>query len=308
MSMHATATPDEMFVASRARRRREALIRFAFLASALVSVVISVLIVGSLVGEAWTFLSQVDLSQLWARGWFPRRGLYDIRTLFVGSLLTTAIAMVVATPLGLAAAVYLSEYAGSRARRIIKPTLEILAGIPSVVLGFFALTWISPNVVRSVFEGAAGFNLAAAGLGVGVLVTPLVASVTEDALKAVPRELREASYGLGARKVTTVVRVVFPAALSGIVAALIIAVSRAIGETMVVAIAAGASGGALFSVDVTQPGQTMTAAMARRRNGPGEGGELRLPESVLRRLPTVRDHAGPEHRGRAVRPQGPPGW
>ncbi len=260
--MEAPVTPDEVFVASRPRRRREALIHFAFLASALVSVVISVLIVGSLVGEAWTFISQVDLAALWARGWFPRRGLYDIRTIFVGSLLTTAIAMVVATPLGLAAAVYLSEYAGSRARRIIKPTLEILAGIPSVVLGFFALTWISPHVVRSVFEGAAGFNLAAAGLGVGVLVTPLVASVTEDALKAVPRELREASYGLGARKVTTVVRVVFPAAVSGIVAALIIAVSRAIGETMVVAIAAGASGGALFSVDVTQPGQTMTAAMA----------------------------------------------
>lgn len=252
------------------RRRKERVIRLAFLGAALTSVVVSTLIIASLAGEAWTFVSQVDLSALSADGWFPRRGQYDIRTIFVGSLLTTGIAMLVATPLGLGAAIYLSEYATSQARRILKPVLEILAGIPSVVLGFFALTWISPNIVQGLFTDAAGFNLAAAGIGVGILVTPLVASVTEDALKAVPHELREASYGLGARKMTTVLRVVFPAAVSGIVAALIISVSRAIGETMVVAIAAGASGGALFSLDVTQPGQTMTAAMASLATGTDE--------------------------------------
>lgn len=252
------------------RRRKERAIRWVFLGAALTSVVVSALIVTSLVGEAWTFVSQVDLWSLAADGWFPRRGQYDIRTLFVGSILTTAIAMLVAAPLGLGAAVYLSEYAGRRVRRVVKPILEILAGIPSVVLGFFALTWISPHIVQELFTDAAGFNLAAAGIGVGILVTPLVASVTEDALKAVPRELREAAYGLGARKVTTVLRVVFPAAVSGIVAALIIAISRAIGETMVIAIAAGASGGALFSVDVTQPGQTMTAAIASLATGTDE--------------------------------------
>jgi phosphate transport system permease protein len=162
----------------------------------------------------------------------------------------------------LGAAVYLSEYAGARTRRILKPILEILAGIPSVVLGFFALTWISPQIVQRLFSDAPGFNLMAAGIGVGILVTPLVASVAEDALKAVPNSLREASYGLGAKKSTTTIRVIFPAAVSGIVAGLILGVSRAIGETMVMAIAAGASGGALFTTDPRDAGQTMTAAMA----------------------------------------------
>jgi phosphate transport system permease protein len=146
-------------------------------------------------------------------------------------------------------------------RRVLKPILEILAGIPSVVLGYFALTWISPNLVQRIFE-AQVFNLLAAGIGVGVLVTPLVASVSEDALRAVPQTLREASYGLGARKATTVRRVVLPAGVSGIVASLILGVSRAIGETMVVAMAAGATGGGLLTANPLEPGITMTAAMA----------------------------------------------
>lgn len=252
------------------RRRKEGAIRAIFFAAAASTVLVSALIVVSLAREAWAFLSAVDLDQLSASGWFPRRGDFDVRTLFVGSLLTTGIAMLVATPLGLGAAVYLAEYAGDRVRRLLKPILEILAGIPSVVLGFFALTWISPNLVQRFFAGAAGFNLLAAGIGVGILVTPLVASIAEDALRAVPRSLREASYGLGARKISTTTRVVFPAAVSGIVAALIIAVSRAIGETMVVAIAAGASGGALFTVDPTDAGQTMTAAIASLATGTDE--------------------------------------
>lgn len=252
---------------SRRRRRKEAAIRAVFLGAAVTSILVSVLIVASLIGEAWSFISQVDPAKLLADGWFPRRGIYDVRTLFVGSLLVTGIAVLVAAPLGLGAAVYLAEYAPVGARKVIKPLLEILAGIPSVVLGFFALTWISPNLVQRFFSGSANFNLAAAGIGVGILVTPLLASIAEDALKAVPLSLREASYGLGARKRTTTARVVFPAAVSGIVAALIVAVSRAIGETMVVAIAAGASGGALFGLDPTQPGQTMTAAIASLATG-----------------------------------------
>jgi phosphate transport system permease protein len=166
-----------------------------------------------------------------------------------GTLLVTGIAMALAAPIGLASAIYLSEYAGPRARGLIKPILEILAGVPSVVLGFFALTFISPEVVQRFVPGAPSFNIAAAGLAVGVLTIPLIASISEDAMRAVPLSLREASYGLGAKRVTTSLRVVFPAAVSGIVAALILGASRAIGETMVVAIAAGASGGALFTVD-----------------------------------------------------------
>ncbi len=247
--------------------RKESVIRAAFLGTAALSIVISALIVLTLARETFTFVTQVDLSSLWSEGWFPRRDLYDIRTLFVGSVLVTLIGMLVAAPLGMGAAVFLAEYAKPKVRRVLKPILEILAGIPSVVLGFFALTWISPQIVQRMNEEAALFNLMAAGIGVGLLVTPLVASIAEDAMKAVPKALREASYGMGARKVTTSIRVVIPASVSGLVAAFIIGISRAIGETMVVAIAAGASGGSLFSMNVFDRGQTMTAAMASMAGG-----------------------------------------
>ena len=236
--------------------------RRLFSGAAVTSVLISLLIVASLAGEAWSFLSSVDLSSLWDLGWFPRRDMFDIKTVLTGTLLIAAIAMLVATPLGLGAAIYLSEYARPRARRWLKPVLEVLAGIPSVVLGYFALTWISPNIVQRLNPHAGAFSMVAAGIGVGILVTPLVASVTEDAMRAVPHALREASYGLGAKKATTVTRIVFPAAASGIMASLILGVSRAIGETMVVAMAAGAVGGSLFELNVFEPGQTMTAAMS----------------------------------------------
>jgi phosphate transport system permease protein len=236
--------------------------RRLFLGGAAASILVSVAIVVSLLGEAYTFVANVDLAQLYGIGWFPRRGVYDLRTILAGTLLVTGIAMLVAGPLGLGAAIYLSEYANPRVRRLLKPTLEVLAGIPSVVLGFFALTWISPQVIQRIWEDAAGFNMGAAGLGVGILIIPLVASISEDALRAVPGSLREASYGLGASRMLTSLRVVVPAAVSGIVASLIVAVSRAIGETMVVAIAAGATGGSIFTLDPSKPGQTMTAAMA----------------------------------------------
>jgi phosphate transport system permease protein len=257
----------EQLQGSAARRRKEAVIRGIFVSTAAVSVVISAAIVLSLVGEAFRFVREVDLGALWSAGWFPRRGLYDVKTVFVGTLLVTGIAMLVAGPLGLAAAIYLSEYAQPRIRRLLKPILEILAGIPSVVLGFFALTWISPQIVQRFFDGAAAFNIGAAGIAVGILVTPLVASIAEDALRSVPMALREASYGIGATKRVTTTKIVLPAAVSGIVAAFIIGISRAIGETMIVAIAAGATGGGLFSVDPLQPGQTMTAAMTALATG-----------------------------------------
>jgi len=249
------------------RRRRNSRVRGVFFVMASLSIVISVLIIVSLIGEAWRFISQVDPGTLWTDGWFPRRDRFDLKTLFVGTVMVALIAMVIAAPIGLGAAVYLSEYASPRVRRVLKPILEILAGIPSVVLGFFALTFIAPDVIRRIFPEASQLNLLSAAIGVGILTIPLVASVSEDAMRSVPHALREGAYGMGARKMTVVVRVVIPAAISGLVAAFILAISRAIGETMVVLIAAGGGGGALFSVNPLDQGLTMTAAMATQARG-----------------------------------------
>lgn len=251
-----------------ARRRQDRLARWLFRTAALTTFLITLLIIGTLVFDAFDYASKLadtdgGLGSLFDIGWFPRRGIFDIGTLVVGTLIVTSIAMLVAVPLGLGAAIYLSEYANPRLRRTVKPIIEILAGIPSVVLGYFAIAYINPNLIAKLFSGANGaFTLAAAGVAVGILTIPIIASVTEDALRAVPMALREASFGLGGKRSQTTFRIVFPAAISGIVAALILGVSRAVGETMVVAIAAGATGGGLFSTDPLQPGQTMTAAMA----------------------------------------------
>jgi phosphate transport system permease protein len=259
--------PGSRLVGSARRRRSERVVRLVLTSSGLVSIGVSVAIVLSLAYEAYLFLTSIDLSQLVAPGWFPRRGMFDLLTLFLGTAMVAGIAMLVAAPTGLAAAIYLSEYASPRTRRAVKPVLEILAGVPSVVLGFFALTFISPNVVQAIFPTAQGFSFMAAALGVGILTIPLIASISEDAMRAVPQSLREASYGLGARRITTTFRVVVPAAISGIMAALILAVSRTIGETMVVAVAAGATGGSLRTIDPLGPGQTLTAAMASLATG-----------------------------------------
>jgi len=175
----------------------------------------------------------------------------------------------VAAPLGLGAAVYLSEYARPRVRSFLKPIIEVLAGIPSVVVAVFALNWIAPEIVGTLFgeEAGRGGSMMAAGIGVGILTIPLVASVSEDAMRAVPNSLREASVGLGARRMATTVRVVLPAAVSGVVAAMILAVSRAIGETMVVFIAGGAADTARFTTDPLDGSLTMTAAMASLATG-----------------------------------------
>lgn len=239
-----------------------------FRIGALTTLVVTLLIIATLVVDAWEFVSKLadsddGLGALNQLGWFPRRGMFDIATLVIGTLIVTAIAMLVAVPLGLGAAIYLAEYARPKLRRAVKPIIEVLAGIPSVVLGYFAIAFINPQLIVNLFSGAnKAFTLAAAGIGVGILTIPIIASVAEDALRAVPGSLREASYGLGAERLQTTFRVVFPAAISGVVAALILGISRAIGETMVVAIAAGAVGGGLRSWDPLEPGQTMTAAMA----------------------------------------------
>ncbi|HEX8581933.1 MAG TPA: phosphate ABC transporter permease subunit PstC, partial [Acidimicrobiales bacterium] len=241
----------------RRRLRRERVVRRALAGAAAVSLVVSALIVWTHVSKAVAFLAEVDPADLWSGGWFPRRSEFDLRPLVTGTLLTSGIAMLVAAPLGLGAAVYLSEYAPPGVRRALKPALEILAGIPSVVLGFFALNVVNPELVQRVFGDADRQNLLAAGIGVGILCVPIVASISEDALRAVPRSLREAAYGLGSRRAAVSARVVVPAAVSGIVAAFVIAVSRAIGETLVVTLAAGASNGSALVLDPREPGLTM---------------------------------------------------
>jgi phosphate transport system permease protein len=247
---------------TRRRRRTDAAVRWLFMAAALSSVAVSVLIVVTLVREAATFMARVEWHRVWTDGWFPRRGMYDVKTLVVGSLMVTGVGMAVAVPVGLGTAVYLAEVASARTRRWLKPTIEMIAGVPSVVIGFFVLTFLAPEIVQRIWSAAPQQTLLAAGLGVGVLLVPLVASVADDALRAVPTSLREASYAVGATRASTVVRVVAPAAVSGLVAALILAVSRALGETMVVYIAGGRSGGSLFEASPLRPGLTMTAGMA----------------------------------------------
>ena len=269
----------------RGRRRRDSAARWVFRTAAATTLLVTLLIIVTLVFDAWTFLRNLSgtedgLGALTDIGWFPRRGMFDISTLIVGTLIVTGIAMLGAVPLGIGAAVYLAEYARPGARRFFKPIIELLAGIPSVVLGYFAITFINPELVVRIFSGAnKAFTLAAAGIGVGILTIPIIASVAEDALRAVPLSLREASYGLGAERMQTTFRVVFPAAISGIVAALILGISRAIGETMVVAIAAGAVGGGLFRLTPLEPGQTMTAAMAALGFGSDQvaGDDLAFP-------------------------------
>jgi phosphate transport system permease protein len=264
--MSATATRQpitlELMGGSKRRHRKERLVRILFLSAAVLGLVISIAIVLALVEQAISWLFDIQLGWLWAEGWFPRANEFDVLTILAGTVMVAVIAMLVATPLGLGAAAYLSEYATPRTRRTLKPILETLASVPSVVLGYFALQVINPDLVRKLFASAGTFNYLTAGLAVGILTIPLVASVAEDAMHAVPNALREGAYGIGARRMTVTLRVVFPAAVSGIVAALILGFSRAVGETMVVAIAAGATGGSSRSFNPLDGGQTMTGAIS----------------------------------------------
>ena len=256
-----TISAEELQTAS-GRRLRSSLARWMFLLASAVTILISGLIIWTIASEAWTFASQVAADQLQTIGWFPRRGMFDIGTLILNSAQIAIVSMIVAVPSGLGAAIYLSEYAHPRVRRIMKPTLELLASVPSVVLGVFAISFITPVVLSKFFDEINFFNKLAAGIGVGLLVIPLIASISEDALRAVPRDLREASAGLGARKATTAIRVVIPAALSGLMAAIIVGFSRAIGETMVVTIASGGGDTSLFETSIKESGGTVTSAMA----------------------------------------------
>ncbi|HEY6972761.1 MAG TPA: phosphate ABC transporter permease subunit PstC [Nitrospiraceae bacterium] len=227
--------------------------------AALTSVAITVGIVGVLVYESLTFFRDVSLFDfLTDRQWTPlfSEPHYGIMSLVSGTLVTTSIALLVAIPMGSLVAIYLSEYARPNVREIVKPALELLSAVPTVVYGYFALLFVTP-ALQKVWPGLPGFNMLSAGLVIGIMIVPYVSSVSEDAMRAVPVYLREGAYALGATRMQTAIRVVFPSALSGIAAAYVLGVSRAIGETMVVAIAAGMQ--PTLTWNPLEPAATMTA-------------------------------------------------
>jgi phosphate transport system permease protein len=239
--------------------RRERVIEALLFLAAALGVVTTIGIVFVLLFQTVEFFRLVSpieflTGTVWSASIEPFR--WGIVPLVGGTLLVAVIALIVAIPLGLLAAVYLAEYASMRTRNLIKPILETIAGIPTIVLGFFAINFLTPVVLKPLF-GVGTFNALSAGLMVGLLVTPVIASLSEDAMRAVPRGLREGAFAMGATKWEVVRKVVFPAALSGIMASIILAMSRAIGETMIVVIAGGTN--PQLSIDPRDSIQTMTA-------------------------------------------------
>lgn len=251
------------------RRWNETVIQALLFFSGFFSIFTTLGIVYELGKEALLFfqMPEVNIIQsLFITEWQPHTGKFGIWPLVTATLMTTIIAMSIAIPLGLGVAIYLSEYATPKTRNILKPILEVLAGIPTIVYGFFALTFMTP-LLRTIFgrDVVEIYNTASAGLVMGILILPLISSMTEDALSAVPRSLREAAYGMGGTRFEVALQVVLPAALSGIAAAIIIGVSRAIGETMIVAVAAGA--GPKFTFNPFQGAETITGHIVRISSG-----------------------------------------
>lgn len=253
------------------RRSRwgEAIIQGLLFFSGFFSIFITLGIVYELGKEALLFFQMpgVDLlATITTTEWKPHVNKFGIWPLFNSTMMTTLIAMTIAIPLGMGVAVYLSEYATPRVRSTLKPILEVLAGIPTIVYGYFALTFMTP-ILREIFgkDVVQIYNTGSAGLVMGILILPLITSMTEDALSAVPRSLREAAYGVGATKLEVALQIVVPAALSGIAAAIIVGISRAIGETMIVAVAAGAGPNFTFSPFVGA--ETITGHIVRISGG-----------------------------------------
>ena len=264
-------TDDEIsraLLTTTSSRLSERLIGAFLAACGLLSVLTTVGIVYILFQEALKFFTDVSVTGfLFGTEWTAlfKDGAFGVLPLVSATVAISLLSMVVAIPVGLLAAIYLSEYAPPKVRAVLKPVMELLAGIPTIVFGFFALTFITPSILKPLLPQTGVYNILAASIAVGIMVVPLVASLSEDALSAVPRSLREGAFGLGATKMEVSTQVVVPGALSGIIASIVLAISRAFGETMIVALAAGSK--AQIVDNVLEPGQTMTGFMVQAFSG-----------------------------------------
>lgn len=238
----------------------EKVIPIILLFTAIISILTTLGIVFTLMVETFTFFSRVSIVEfITSTEWYPfyeADPSYGVISLISGTLLIAIIAMFVAIPIGLGAAIYLSEYASDQVKRIIKPVLEILAGIPTIVYGFFALTFVTPLIKNVFISDLPIFNALSAGIVVGIMIIPMIASLSEDAMNSVPNSIREGAFAMGATRLEVAIKVVLPAALSGIIASFVLAISRAIGETMIVSVAAGST--PKLTADPTESIQTMT--------------------------------------------------
>lgn len=260
--------------AKRSQKLREELIEKLLFGSALLSVFTTLGILGLFIFEAFDFFGEVSIVEfltgtLWTPLFEPKH--FGVLPLVAGTLMVTAISLLVAVPIGLLTAVFLSEYASEKLRRTLKPVLEVLAGIPTVVYGYFALTYVTP-LLRLIFPEIIVFNALSAGLVMGIMIIPMVSSLSEDAMIAVPKSLREGAYALGSQKHEVALKIVFPSALSGIIASVILAISRAIGETMIVSIAAGST--PRFTINPLESIQTMTGYITQISLGEAPFGSI----------------------------------
>lgn len=262
---------QSMIAASRNKKSKkiiEKLIPIVLFLAAALSVLTTFGIVFTLIFETFEFFTRISITDyIFGTEWLPFSGkepLYGVLPLILGTFKVTLIAILVAVPFGLGAAIYLSEYASDKTRRMIKPILEVLAGVPTIVYGFFALTFVTP-VLQQIIPSLKIFNAVSPGIVVGIMILPMIASMSEDAMSSVPNSIREGALGLGSTKFEVAVKVVLPAALSGIVASVVLAVSRAIGETMIVSLAGGST--PTFEVGFTDSIQTMTAYIVQVTTG-----------------------------------------
>src|SRR5258705_4066922 len=275
--MSKSTAPGNIFGSLRYRRNRDRLVEVGLLAAGLVAVFTTVAIVGVLLVESAGFFRHVSIVDfLTDTLWTPMfdQPHFGIMPLVAGTLVTTLVAVAVAIPLGTIVAIYLSEFAPHKLRETIKPVLELLGAVPTVMYGYFALLVVTPFLQRFV-PGLPGFNMLSAGLVIGLMIVPYVSSVSEDAMRAVPNYMREGSYAMGATRLQTALRVVVPGALSGIAAAYILGLSRAVGETMVVAVAAGMQPNLTF--DPRQPAETITAFIVQVSLGDLPHGSIGYP-------------------------------
>ena len=258
---------------SKRKQKLEKLIPPYFLLTAAVSVLVTVGIVLTLLSDAARFFAAVPLSEIFSTQLAPLKAdpRFGILPLINGTIITSLIAMIVAIPLGLTTAMYLSEFAPARLRKIVKPVIEVLAGIPTIVYGFFAYSTVTP-ILMAIIPGLEAKNALSPGIVMGIMIIPMVASLSEDAMNAVPNAIREGALALGTTKLEVTLKVVIPAAMSGIIASFVLGISRAVGETMIVAIASGSSKN--FTFDITRSMQTMTGYIVEFTSGDAGSGTL----------------------------------